>query len=80
MEAQSLAGWLASSGFGTPRLSTTEHRIAAPVVRYFSKQDAAAAALLVRALQRRDDGWRTEDCANYRHKPPAGTIEVWPRA
>jgi hypothetical protein len=80
MDAQGLAGLLASSGFSTPRLSTTGHGTAAPVVRYFFKQDAAAATLLVRALRRRDDGWRAEDCANYKHKPPVGTIEVWPHA
>ena len=79
-DAQHLASWLASSGFGTPRLLTTGHGVASPVVRYFFKEDAEGVALLVRALQSRDSSWRAEDCRSYRHKPPAGTIEVWPHA
>jgi hypothetical protein len=39
-DAQHLASWLASSGLGTPRLLTTEHGVASPVVRYFFKEDA----------------------------------------
>jgi hypothetical protein len=77
-DAQHLAGWLASSGFGAPRLLTTEHGTASPVVRYFSKEDAEGVAVLVRALQSRDGSWRVEDCRGYRHKPAPGTIEVWP--
>jgi hypothetical protein len=77
-DAQHLASWLASSGFGTPRLLTTGHGVASPVVRYFFKADAEGVALLVRALQSRDSSWRAEDCRSYRHKPSAGTIEVWP--
>jgi hypothetical protein len=77
-DAQHLASWLASSGFGTPRLLTTGHDVASPVVRYFFKEDAEGVALLVRALRSRDGSWRAEDCRSYRHKPPAGTIEVWP--
>ena len=72
----SLAG--TSSGFGTPRLLTTGHDVASPVVRYFFKEDAEGVALLVRALRSRDGSWRAEDCRSYRHKPPAGTVEVWP--
>jgi hypothetical protein len=79
-DAQRLASWLASSGFGTPRLLTTGHGVASPVVRYFFKEDAEGVALLVRALRSRDGSWRAEDCGSYRHKPPAGTIEVWPHA
>jgi hypothetical protein len=80
MDAQRLASWLVSSSFGTPRLVTTEHPVAAPVVRYFFSQDAAGAALLVRTLGSRDQSWRVEDCRGWRRKPPAGTIEVWPHA
>jgi hypothetical protein len=79
-DAQRLASWLVSSGFGTPRLLTTGHDVASPVVRYFFKEDAENVSLLVRALRSRDGSWRAEDCMNYRHKPPAGTIEVWPHA
>jgi len=79
-DAQHLAGWLTSSGFGTPRLLTTGHGVASPVVRYFFKEDAEGVALLVNALRSRDSSWRAEDCRSYRHKPPAGTIEVWPHA
>jgi hypothetical protein len=79
-DAQHLASWLASSGFGTPRLRTTGRGVASPVVRYFFKEDAEGVALLVNALQSRDSSWRAEDCRSYRHKPPAGTIEVWPHA
>jgi hypothetical protein len=79
-DAQRLASWLASSGFGTPRLLTTGHGVASPVVRYFFKEDAEGVALLVRALRSRDGSWRAENCGSYRHKPPAGTIEVWPHA
>ena len=78
--AQHLASWLTSSGFGTPRLLTTGHDVASPVVRYFFKEDAESVALLVNALRSRDGSWRAEDCRSYRHKPPAGTIEVWPHA
>jgi hypothetical protein len=79
-DAQRLASWLVSSGFGTPRLLTTGHGVASPVVRYFFKEDAEGVALLVRALRSRDGSWRAEDCRSYRHKPPARTIEVWPHA
>ena len=79
-DAQHLAGWLTSSGFGTPRLLTTGHGVASPVVRYFFKEDAESVALLVNALRSRDGSWRAEDCRSYRHKPPTGTIEVWPHA
>ena len=79
-DAQRLASWLASSGFGTPRLLTTGHGVASPVVRYFLKEDAEGVALLIHALRSRDGSWRAEDCRSYRHKPPAGTIEVWPHA
>jgi hypothetical protein len=77
-EAQHLASWLASSGFGMPRLLTTEHGTPSPVVRYFFKEDAEGVTVLVRALQSRDGSWRVEDCRSYRHKPALGTIEVWP--
>jgi hypothetical protein len=79
-DAQHLASWLASSGFGTPRLRTTGRGVASPVVRYFFKEDAEGVGLLVNALRSRDGSWRAEDCRSYRHKPPAGTIEVWPHA
>jgi hypothetical protein len=79
-DAQHLAGWLTSSGFGMPRLLTTGHGVASPVVRYFFKEDAESVALLVNALRSREGSWRAEDCRSYRHKPPAGTIEVWPHA
>lgn len=79
-DAQHLASWLASSGFGTPRLLTTGRGVASPVVRYFFKEDAESVGLLVNALRSRDSSWRAEDCRSYRHKPPAGTIEVWPHA
>ena len=79
-DAQHLASWLASSGFGTPRLRTTGRGVASPVVRYFFKEDAEGVGLLVNALRSRDSSWRAEDCRSYRHKPPAGTIEVWPHA
>jgi hypothetical protein len=80
VDAQRLASWLVSSSFATPRLLTTEHPVAAPVVRYFFSQDAAGATLLVRTLGSRDQSWRVEDCRSWRRKPTAGTIEVWPRA
>ncbi len=79
-DAQHLASWLASSGFGTPRLLTTGRGVASPVVRYFFKEDAEGVGLLVNALRSRDGSWRAEDCRSYRHKPPTGTIEVWPHA
>ena len=79
-DAQHLASWLTSSGFGTPRLQTTGRGVASPVVRYFFKEDAEGVGLLVNALRSRDGSWRAEDCRSYRHKPPAGTIEVWPHA
>ena len=79
-DAQHLASWLASSGFGTPRLQMTGRGVASPVVRYFFKEDAEGVGLLVNALRSRDGSWRAEDCRSYRHKPPAGTIEVWPHA
>jgi hypothetical protein len=79
-DAQRLASWLAASGFGTPRLLSTGGGVASPVVRFFFKEDAEGVALLVDALRSRDGNWRAEDCRSYRHKPPAGTIEVWPHA
>jgi hypothetical protein len=79
-DAQRLASWLASSGFGTPRLQTTGGGVASPVVRFFFKEDAEGVAHLVDALRSREGNWRAEDCRSYRHKPPAGTVEVWPHA
>lgn len=79
-DAQRLASWLASSGFGTPRLQTTGGGVASPVVRFFFNEDAEGVALLVDALRSREGNWRAEDCRSYKHKPPAGTIEVWPHA
>ena len=76
--AELLAMWIAPFGFGAPQILTTGHVVQSPVVRYFFRQDADAASLLVRELQKRDGTWRTEDCTSYRHKPPTGTIEVWP--
>ena len=77
-DARQLATWLASSGFGDTQLRTTAHRTQEPVVRYFSKNDAPAANLLAVKLQKKTGSWHAEDCSNYRKKPPAGTIEVWP--
>jgi hypothetical protein len=76
--AELLAMWIAPFGFGAPQILTTGHVVQSPVVRYFFRQDADAASLLVRELQKSDGTWRTEDCTSYRHKPPTGTIEVWP--
>ena len=76
--ARQLATWLTSSGFGDTQLRTTAHRTQEAVVRYFSKSDASAASLLAVKLQKKTGSWHAEDCSNYRKKPPAGTIEVWP--
>ncbi len=77
-DARQLATWLTSSGFGDTQLRTTAHRTQEAVVRYFSKSDASAASLLAVKLQKKTGSWHAEDCSNYRKKPPAGTIEVWP--
>jgi hypothetical protein len=76
--AQQLAASLVSSGFDGPQLRTTAHKVRAPVVRYFFENDAPAAKLVAQRLQTKQGSWQTEDCTNYRKKPPAGTIEVWP--
>jgi len=77
-DARQLATWLTSSGFGDTQLRTTARRTQEAVVRYFSKSDASAASLLAVKLQKKTGSWHAEDCSNYRKKPPAGTIEVWP--
>ena len=78
VSAQRLAAWLASSGYGAPQIVSSAHTVQSPVVRYFFRQDADAASLLVRALQKRDGSWRAEDCVNYRHKPPTRALQMWP--
>jgi hypothetical protein len=76
-EAEYLAVWLASSGYGVPQIVSTGHVLRSPVVRYFYQQDADAANGLVRALQKLDASLRIEDCERFRHKPSTGAIEVW---
>ncbi len=77
-DAEQIASRLASSGFGPAKLIATGHVVRSPVVRYFFKSDARTANLLLRDLRTKNSSWRGEDCTSYRHKPPTGTIEVWP--
>ncbi len=77
-DAEHLAAWLASSGFGAPQILVTSHAVRSSVVRYFFRQDAHAASLLVRELQKAGGNWRAEDCTKYKRKPPVGTIQLWP--
>jgi hypothetical protein len=76
--AERLAKRFASSGFGTSQLLRTQHVVREPVVRYFFVADAGAATRIVGELRKASGNWRVEDCTHYRHKPPAGTIQVWP--
>jgi hypothetical protein len=77
-DAESLAKSLTSSAFDAPKVLTTRHVVQASVVRYFFRQDADVANVAVQELQSGGGTWRTEDCTGYRHKPSAGSIEVWP--
>ena len=77
-DAERVATWLVSSGFGTSQLFGSQHAPGAQVVRYFFVEDTEAASRIVRELRKRGGRWRAEDCTHYRHKPPAGSIQVWP--
>jgi hypothetical protein len=77
-DAERLAKRFASSGVGTSQLLRTQHVVREPVVRYFFVADAGAATRIVGELRKAGGNWRVEDCTHYRHKPPAGTIQVWP--
>jgi hypothetical protein len=77
-DAQRISSRLGAAGLSKAELHTTAHTIPAPLVRYFSRQDAPAAVLLAKALGSKPTDWRVDDCTAYRHKPERGTIELWP--
>jgi hypothetical protein len=75
--AQQLSSQLKSAGVRKVEMHTTAHSVSSPLVRYFSQQDAPAANSLAKWLESRTSVWRVEDCTAYRHKPAAGTVQVW---
>jgi len=77
-DAQRISSRLGSAGMSKAEMHTTAHTIPAPLVRYFSRQDAPAAVSLAKALGSKPTDWRADDCTAYRHKPDRGTIELWP--
>jgi hypothetical protein len=77
-DAERVATWMASSGFGGPRLLLTKRAFREQVVRYFFVEDAEAANRIVGELQKKGGAWRAEDHTHDRHKPPPGNIQVWP--
>ena len=77
-DAERVATWLVSSGFGTSQLYGSQHASEEQVVRYFFVVDTEIASRIVGELRKRGGRWRAEDCTHYRHKPPAGSIQVWP--
>lgn len=77
-DAQRISSRLGSAGLSKAEMHTTAHTIPAPLVRYFSRQDAPAAVSLAKALGSKPTDWRVDDCTAYRHKPDRGTIELWP--
>ena len=76
--AERVATWIASSGFGASQLLRTQRAQQEQVVRYFFTEDAEAAGRIVGQLLKRGGRWRAEDRTHDRHKPPAGSIQVWP--
>jgi hypothetical protein len=76
--AQRISNRLGSAGLSKAEMLTTAHTIPAPLVRFFSRQDAPAAVSLAKALGSKPTDWRVDDCTAYRHKPDRGTIELWP--
>jgi hypothetical protein len=76
--AERVAALLAHAGFGASPVLGTQHEPKEPVVRYFFARDAEAAKSVVAKLRKQDAGWQIEDCTHYTHKPPPGSIQVWP--
>jgi hypothetical protein len=76
-DAERVATWLASSGFGASQLLGTRRAFREQAVRYFFAEDAETARRIVGELRQKGGKWQAEDCRSYRHKPPAGRIEVW---
>ncbi len=77
-DAERVAALLVHAGFGGSQLLSTQHVTREPVVRYFFPDDAEAAKSIATELRKKDSRWQAEDCTHYRHKPPAGSIQVWP--
>jgi hypothetical protein len=76
-DAERVATWLVSSGFGASQLLGSQHAPREQVVRYFFAEDAEVASRIVGELRKKGGRWRSEDCTHFRHKPRAGSIEVW---
>lgn len=76
-DAKKLATSLAISGFCIAQMRGTQHANREPVVRFYP-DDAAVAGRIVAELRTQNARWRLEDCTRYRHKPAAGSIQVWP--
>jgi azurin len=77
-DAERVSVLLAHAGFGSSQVLGSQHVLQEPVVRYFFTKDAEAAKRITTELHEKDARWKAEDCTRYRHKPPAGSIQVWP--
>jgi len=77
-DAERVAAWMASSGFGGSRLLPTQRAFRKQAVRYFFVEDTEAANRIVGDLQTTGGSWRAEDHTHDRHKPLPGSIQVWP--
>jgi hypothetical protein len=77
-DAQQILAQLRSAGLNKVEMHTTARGISAPLVRYFSVQDAPAAVSLAKMLGSKTATWRADDCTAYRRKPEPGTLELWP--
>ncbi len=77
-DAQRISSRLGSAGPRSVEMHTTAHVVPASLVRYFSRQDAAAAISLAKGLGSNATDWHVDDCTAYQHKPERGTIQLWP--
>jgi hypothetical protein len=77
-DAGRVSALLVHAGFGTSQLLGAQHVPQEPVVRYFFAQDAKAAKSIAAILRKQNAKWQAEDCTHYGHKPPPGSIQVWP--
>jgi hypothetical protein len=77
-DAQRIASLLSTAGLTTVEMHTTTRGTRSPFVRYFAKEDAAAARSLAKLLGSKTTIWRTVDCTSCRRKPEQGTLQLWP--
>jgi hypothetical protein len=71
-EAEEVAGLLRDMGVGDSRVTRVGFKVSETHVRYYSSDDAAAAAALGELF-----GAQTRDMTSFRPRPPDGTLEIF---